>query len=239
MLLVATSLTLLPNLPPAQPVSISALVGLGLTESLDSRSLATLSPVAPLAPLVEPLAPPVAPLAPPVAPLAPLGGGSSPISYTYVEVNYVYTDLNHVPGTQNGVEAVVSWNLLLGLYLEGSYARGNGDTDVDRSRIGAGYHVPLGEKLDVFGFVNYEHEHLSSSGSSSSGDGYEFDLGARYMLFESLEVNGQGEWNHVHDDNFGVKFGGRYYFPGPLSVGATVESIDSDFRFTGGVRFQF
>ena len=212
------SLTLLPNLPPAQPVSISALVGLGLTESLDSRSLATLSPV---------------------APLAPLGGGSSPISYTYVEVNYVYTDLNHVPGTQNGVEAVVSWNLLLGLYLEGSYARGNGDTDVDRSRIGAGYHVPLGEKLDVFGFVNYEHEHLSSSGSSSSGDGYEFDLGARYMLFESLEVNGQGEWNHVHDDNFGVKFGGRYYFPGPLSVGATVESIDSDFRFTGGVRFQF
>ncbi len=217
MLLVTATLALVPNLPMAAPTT-------SLPTPADPGSTEILAPSFLLAP---------------TAPPAPLLGGSSPISYTYVEVNYIYTDLNNVPGTQNGVEGVVSWNVLLGIYLEGSYATSNGDTDVDRSRIGAGYHLPLGEKLDVFGFVNYEHEHFSGGGSTSNGDGYEFDLGGRFMLLESLEVNAQAEWNHVHDDNFGAKFGGRYYFTGPFSVGATVETIDSSVRFAGGVRFQF
>jgi hypothetical protein len=58
------------------------------------------------------------------------------------------------------------------------------------------------------------------------------------MLLEKLEVDGQLAWKHV-DDDFGVQLGARDYLPGPLSVSATIETIDEDFQFTANVRFGF
>jgi hypothetical protein len=170
---------------------------------------------------------------------SPLLGGSSTLGYTYAEVNYVYTDLDDVPGTQNGYDATISWNILLGIYVQGTYANGKGTSDTENYKLGAGYHLPLGDKLDIFGLISYAHDYVKSGGASATGDGYEVDAGARFMLFEKLEVNGQIEWNHVDDDKVGVELGTRYYLAGPLSVGATVESLDQDFRFTAGVRFGF
>jgi len=182
---------------------------------------------------------PLAPALSPVGPLAPVLLGSTPLGYTYVEANYVYADLNGVPGTQNGYDFVGSWNLLAGLYLQGSYAHGDGDATTETYKLGAGYHIGLFDKLDVFGLLSYQHDYLAVGGASGTGDGYEFDAGVRWMMLEKLELNGQLEWNHVNEDDFGVQVGARYYLTGPISVGTTLEGIDQDFRFRLGVRFQF
>ena len=174
-------------------------------------------------------------IAPSTAPLLE----KDPFGYTYVQLDYVYSDLDDVPGSQNGYDLIGSLGLIAGLYVQGNYSHGEGKADVETFRLGAGYHLPLFDKLDVFGLISYQHDYLKLNGSSGTGDGYELDIGARFMLTDSLEVNGQGEWNHVDDDNFGVAAGARYYFAGPLSIGAGVESIDSDFRFNAGARFTF
>jgi hypothetical protein len=183
---------------------------------------------------------PLAPIAAPIGPLAPVLLDSTPLGYTYVEASFVFTDLNGVPGTQNGYEFVGSWNLLAGLYLQGSFSHGDGDATIETYKLGAGYHIGLMDKLDVFGLLSYEHDYLAVGGASSNtGDGYEFDAGVRWMMLEKLELNGQLEWNHVNEDDFGVQAGARYYFTGPLSVGTTLEGIDQDFRLRVGARFQF
>jgi hypothetical protein len=174
----------------------------------------------------------------PVEPALLIGGSTSRLSYTYGELNYLYSDLDGVPGTQSGYQVAGSWNPILGFFILGSYSNGNGATDIETSKIGGGYHIGIGDRLDVFGQVTYEHLYGSSGGASASDDGYEFDAGARFMLLDSLEINGQLEWNHVDEDDFGVQLGARWHLAGPLSIGGTVETIDQDFRATIGARFQ-
>lgn len=204
---------------------------LGLASTLPTASGAP-SPV-----LEQPLLSAFLTPAQPVAPPAPLLLGGGTFGYTYAEINYVYTDLDGVSGDLNGAEATLSWNLLAGLFLVGTYGTNDGSIDIETYKIGAGYHIPLGDKLDILGVLSYVYN--SVGGGLSDVDGYELDVGARFMLFEKLEVNGLLEWVDLNDENFGVELGGRFYLIDHLSLGATVETIDDDFRFTAGARFQF
>jgi hypothetical protein len=173
----------------------------------------------------------------PVAPPLPLLGGDGAFGYTYAELNYVYTDLDGVSGSLNGFDATLSWNLLAGLFVVGTYGNNDGNVDIETYKIGAGYHIGLGDKLDILGVLSYAYNTVG--GGVPDVDGYELDVGARFMLFEKLEVNGLLEWIDLDDENLGVELGARFYLMNHLSVGATVETVDNDFRFTAGARFQF
>jgi hypothetical protein len=210
-----------------------------LTTSLALVSaLSTETPTPPL-PLESLTVDPRIAVVSPVEPAAPLLIGGSKFSYTYVELDYLYTDLDGVSGHLDGYNFVGSLNLPLGFFVQGTYANSPGNFELETYRLGAGYHLSLIDKLDLYGLVSYEHDTGKTGGSSSTADGMELDAGARFMLGERFEVNGQLEWNNVDEDVFGGLIGARFYIISPLSVGVSGEWINDNVRLTVGGRFQF
>ena len=165
---------------------------------------------------------------------------TSKFSYTYGQLDYLHADFDDAHGDSDGVVVTASVNITDGFYAQTSYADASGGgADSERFRIGGGYHLSINERLDLYGLLSFEHDHVKIGGASDSDDGLEFDGGLRYMLAEKLEVDGQFEWNYINDGNFGVLLGARYYIIDPLSIGLTTEWIDDDFRLTLGARYQF
>jgi hypothetical protein len=167
---------------------------------------------------------------------APADEPTRAFDYDYVEVDYVHTDLSGVPGTQDGLGMQGSFQFFNHFFLQGTVIAGRGDVDVDNYKVGLGFHLGLMDRLDALAVLSYLHRHFHSA---FDDDGYELDLGPRFMLTDKIELNGLLEFRHLEDDSVGVQFGGRYYLSGPFSLGASFETIDSDNTFQAGVRFQF
>ena len=170
---------------------------------------------------------------------APLIGGETPFSWTYGELNYLWRDVDAIDDSIDGFELRASFEILLNLFLQGSYSQLSGDADLDSYTLGVGWHLPIGTKLDAFGILSYAKDEIDGSGFDDDVDGPMGEVGARFMLGEKIELNGEIIWANLDDSETGFDVGGRFYFMNNLSVGANVTKFDEDEMFAVGARFQF
>src|SRR5262245_30629878 len=160
------------------------------------------------------------------------------LEYTYIEVNYLWTDSDVADDTIDGGEITGSLELPLNFFVQLTGSRQSGDADINSYRLGAGYHLPLGQRIDLFGILSYANVELDGSSNDFHDDGVAGELGVRFMLLPKLEVNGSAEWVNVNEDDYGLGAGARWYFLNRFSVGGRVESFDGDPSFSAGVRFE-
>jgi hypothetical protein len=156
------------------------------------------------------------------------------MEYTYAELNYLWTDSDDLDEELGGVELTGSLELPLNFFGQVAWTNQSDDTDVETVRIGAGWHFGLGTRLDAYGMLSY----LDAEVDDESEDGIAGELGARWLITESLEVNAAAKWADVEEDDYGIAAGARYYLIDILSVGGRVEQFDDDLTFAVGVRVE-
>ena len=172
--------------------------------------------------------------------LAPAAQENYPgFSYTFVEANYLWTDVDAVDDSLDGWETRVSVEIFFNLFLQGSYSQIAGDADLDQTRLGLGFHLPVGGRIDAFGILSYAHEELDGSGFDESEDGVVGEVGGRFWLLDRLELNGEVIWADIEESDAGLGVGARFYVIPALSLGASMSVIDEDESFALGARFQF
>jgi hypothetical protein len=160
------------------------------------------------------------------------------MEYTYVEANYLWTDSDDLDESIDGIELTGSLELPLNFFGQLTVTRqSSGGTDVDTYRLGAGYHLPVGSRLDAYGLLSYVHAKVDD-GIDDSEDGAAAEVGLRFMLLTNLEVNGAVKYINLDEDDYGVAVGARWYLIDRLSFGGRLESIDSDTTVALGARFE-
>jgi hypothetical protein len=168
--------------------------------------------------------------------------GSTPLpalAYSYIEADFLWTDFDDANENVTGFEFLGSVAFAKQAFAQISYSRQSNDADLDRFRIGAGYHMPLGPSFDAYGLLSIAHDELSDSGDDFSDTGLAAEVGLRTLVTSTFEVSGAVEWVDVHDSNFGLRFGARYFLTDSLSLGGRAEFIDNDVTFGAGLRLQF
>ena len=179
----------------------------------------------------------VTPLAaPPFRPV--IGGGKNGFSYTYAEANYLWRDSDAAGQHIDGYELRGSFEIIFNLFLQASYARLTNDANLDEYGVGLGYHLPIGNTLDLYGTASYRKDDFSGGGSADA-DGGMLAAGARFWLTEKLELNGELQWANVHESAGGVEVGARWYLIDLLSLGGSYRHLDNDDSFAVGARVQF
>lgn len=168
--------------------------------------------------------------------LAPAADGpKSLLSYTWIEANYLWSDFDAIDDSLDGWEARASWEIPLGIFLQGSYSQLSGDADVDTWRFGVGWHLPIGQKFDVYGILSATGQDIEDENE----DGIAAEVGGRFLLGEKIELNGRVLWADLDDSNSGVGVGGRFYFTPALSAGLNVDFEEDREAYAAGLRFQF
>jgi hypothetical protein len=160
------------------------------------------------------------------------------MEYTYIEANYLWTDSDDADDTLGGWELVGSLELPLNFFGQISVSQQSDDADLEQYRIGAGYHLPLGARLDAFGILSFAHTEVDDSGNDFDDEGVAAELGGRFLVNPKLEVNGSVEWMDVEESETGVGFGARWYFIDALSLGGRIERVDTDESFSVGLRLE-
>jgi hypothetical protein len=190
------------------------------------------------APTVAAVEPAPAPLEPALAPLAPLADDMPEMEYTYIEANYLWTDSDAADESVGGAEFIGSLELPLNFFLQGAYTIQEDNVDVETYRLGAGWHFGLIPRLDVYGLVSYVHAELDGSASDFSSDGVAADLGARFLLTDSLEINGAIKWVDVENEQTGISLGARFYITDSISLGGRVDVLEDDESYGAGLRLE-
>lgn len=188
------------------------------------------------APTVAAAEPALAPA--PLAALAPLAGDMPEMEYTYVEANYLWTDSDAADESVGGAEFIGSLELPLNFFLQGAYTIQDDNVDLETYRLGAGWHFGLIPRLDVYGLVSYVHAEIDGSTADFSSDGVAADLGARFLLTDSFEINGALKWLDVENEQSGVSLGARFYITDSISLGGRVDLLEDDESYGAGLRLE-
>lgn len=175
-----------------------------------------------------------------VASPAPMLESDNPsgFSYTFVEANYVMYEPDGSNESLDGFEFKASLEIILNIFLQGSYSVLSDDSDLDLYRIGAGWHLPIGETLDLYGILSFASAELDGV-TDVDEDGLAANVGARFWLTDKFELNGEVEWLDLDESDMGVGAGVRWYLMERISLGLGVETLDSDETYTVGARFSF
>jgi len=160
------------------------------------------------------------------------------MEYTYIEANFLWTDSDGLGEELTGGEITGSLELPLNLFVQLTGSQLSDSTDVDQYRLGVGWHFGLIPRLDAYGIASYAETEIDGSGGSFDDEGWVFELGLRFLLTDSLEVNGSMEWVDLDESDVGGSLGVRYYIIDALSLGARVETLDSDETISVGARFE-
>ena len=165
--------------------------------------------------------------------------GASELSFSYVELNYMITDSDQADDTLGGLELLGSLELPLNFFAQASISRQSDDADLDQYRLGAGYHLPIGDKVMAYGLLSYARTEVDDTGDDFDDNGVAGEVGARVLASPKLEMNGAAKWVNVDDNDFGLSIGARWYFTEAVSVGGRIDSIEGEDTFAVGARFQF
>ncbi|MBI5431268.1 MAG: hypothetical protein HZA52_00375 [Planctomycetes bacterium] len=178
----------------------------------------------------------------------------APFSYTYLEVGAVSFDVDVIDDEADVHYGRASIELLGFLYVFGGHSNLSIDyqnTDTDLIELGAGAHVNVVPKLDLFGEVGWLYADVSSdlTALDDTTNGYEVFGGARWMVLPwsggGLELNGGLGYvdleNQVSSDDKTTfwEVGVRVHVLEVPSVGATYSKLEDDDQVSAGVRLSF
>jgi hypothetical protein len=162
-------------------------------------------------------------------------------SYTYIEANYVWLDSDDLDDSIDGFELEASFEIMLNIFLQASYSKLEGDADVDYYKVGAGWHFPICDTLDLYGVASWAGREFDIEDFEGDNDdnGPALAAGARFWLTPKLEINGEAEWTDIEDSEAAINAGARWYFVHNFSLGANVRFGEDDETVAAGLRFSF
>lgn len=162
-------------------------------------------------------------------------------SYSYIQAAYkeIDLDIGDLDADGDGYEVTgtvainESWFVFAGYSSYGLDSPYRGD--VDRLKIGGGWHQPINSTTDWFVTASY----LNDEYRSSSEDGFGVGGGVRSMFSPSLELYVQANYEDVVDDDFSLGGGAWYTLTGNLALGAAVDFGDNITTYGVGIRLYF
>jgi len=176
------------------------------------------------------------------------------LSYTYLEGRLVHTQLDVLETsavTANGNGAGIAGSFAFGetgLFVAGSYDTvdtDEADISLDRTSLGLGYAMPLGETLHLVFDAKALRLKGTVEGVSESESGYQATLGARSMLADNVEgsikagvIKVENEDLTFYDGGI-VELGARWNMDGMWSVGIDTSLTKDERSASIGLRAQW
>jgi len=175
------------------------------------------------------------------AALSPAAVLANDVSYSYGEINYHEVDVgagisDNGFGLAGSFAINDSWHAGLS-YNTTSFGFG---VDYDRTSLGFGYNGDFGTNASYFIDLAYEKIDLGIGGDDT---GYSFQVGARGMVSDSFELQGQIGTIDIFggsETTYGVS--GRYFINDSMAIGLSWDTVDSGSgidTLTLGFRFNF
>lgn len=169
---------------------------------------------------------------------APLAAVAGP-GYTYVGAGYGVIDPDggeDLDGfTLEGSVAVHENVHLLAEYVEGE----DGPIELDRTRIAAGYNMPLNSATDFVGRLGWSFADIDVGGlGGDSDDGFLAQVGVRSMATQELELNAFLNYDDLEEE-VGIELGGVFNFTPNFGVTAGYSWSDVIQTYDVGVRYTF
>jgi hypothetical protein len=181
--------------------------------------------------------------------LLPLSGAAlADFDYSFVEGSYTQIDIDEL-GDGDGFGFGGSYGLTDGVYLFGNFESGEVevdlgaplgslDVDVDRFKVGFGFHAPLSDSVDLVASAAYLDVDLSVIDDT----GYEAGVGLRGMASPALELFGgisYADAGDIIDGETSFSAGFLYYFSDAfaMGVGGSFGDDMSTYALNGRVSF--
>jgi hypothetical protein len=169
-----------------------------------------------------------------VAPLAAVAGPS----YTYVGAGYGVIDPDggdDLDGFNLEGSVAVHENVhLLAEFVEGE----DGPIELDRTRIAAGYNMPLNSATDFVARGGWSFVDLEVGPFSDSDDAFYAQVGLRSMVTPELELNGFLGYDDLEEE-VGIELGGVYNFTPNFGATAGYSYSDELQTYDIGLRYTF
>lgn len=169
-----------------------------------------------------------------VAPLAAVAGPG----YTYVGAGYGVIDpdgADDLDGfTLEGSVAVHENIHLLAEFVEGE----DGAIELDRTRIAAGYNMPLNSATDFVARGGWSFVNIDVGPFSDSDDAFYAQAGVRSMVTPELELNGFLGYDDLEEE-VGIELGGVYNFTPNFGATAGYSYSDELQTYDVGLRYTF
>lgn len=182
--------------------------------------------------------------------LSPLAAGAqtsgSPISYSFADLAYITTDVDGIDKDFDGwllrgsFEPVENF-FVYGRYSDQSVSIQGTDFDGQAWALGAGYALPLNERLDLYGKVGYVSTEASAGPIDADDDGYELGVGLRARPLDPLELEGSVTYVDLSDsgDDTAFGIGARWYIAEQFALGLEGEFSDDAETYGIGFRWAF
>lgn len=168
---------------------------------------------------------------------APLAAVAGP-GYTYLGAGYGVIDpdgLDDFDGfTLEGSVAVHENVHLLAEFIEGE----DGPVELDRTRIAAGYNMPINAATDFVARAGWSFADVEAGPFSDSDDGLFAQAGVRSMATEALELNAFLVYDDLESE-LGIQLGGVYNFTPNLGATAGYSYSDEIQTYGLGLRYTF
>lgn len=167
------------------------------------------------------------------------------LSYNYVEGRYIHTEFDDAGFDFDGDGVGLSGSFEIGEMWQAIAQYETSDLDfgldVDRFRLGGGFHSPLSDRVDFVANFFYTRLDLSGSGFSADDDGLGMSVGLRGLAADRFELAGFVEYVDLDDSGDDTSLRGEawYWFTDRFAAGASIDSGD-DFTIWGiGGRYYF
>lgn len=161
------------------------------------------------------------------------------VSYSYVGAGYAALKpdgISRLDGFNLEASAAVHENVhLIGTYLRAK----DSPFTANRTRVGAGYNVPVNSQFDVVSRLGWSFTKVSVSGlGSSKDDGLFGQIGVRGMATDTLEVNAFLTYDD-NEDKVSADLGAVLHFTPQLGV-TTGYTYSSEIQtWNVGMRYNF
>ena len=179
----------------------------------------------------------------------PLFAQTSPLSYDYVGASLGTGDVFEDDFSFYGLGA--SYSINDSFFVKGSYYDGATDDDINFGvgltkvelsgyDVGAGFHTPLTQAMDLVVSASYVYSEIEFLGFSQHDDGFGVNGGVRFKATERLELNLLADYVDQGGDGETGYAASAYYFLTPtFSVGVVYADNDATDTASANIRFHF
>lgn len=163
-------------------------------------------------------------------------------SYSNAEIGYASTEIGGIDGDglTFGFSAGFASNFFaFAGYNDFSY---DGPLSSNQLTVGAGFHWPLNDKVDLVTGLSYEEFKVKVSGlGSASDDGFGLSAGLRGRITDQFELSGGGKYIDLGggSDDIIWMAAAHWYFTPTLALGADISDSDDGTTFGIKLRYDF
>lgn len=165
------------------------------------------------------------------------------VSYNFIELGYERVEFDDIDldGDGFGLGGSVELGEYVFLLVDYSQTSFDGGIDYDQLAVGAGYHVGMSERTDLYVGLLYVAAEASVGNGSADENGLGATMGIRGLITDKFELQGDVTYIDLGGGIDGTSVGvmGRYSFT-PAFAGTLNLGFDEDATNYGvGVRFYF